>query len=412
MVGAIALNYVDRQVLSIALPAIRAELQLDAMAYSRIVFVFLLAYAVGHPVAGWFLDRTGTRHGFAVAVGAWSVAGMLHALAAGTGALAFYRFLLGFSEAAALPAAVKAASEWFPASFRGTAVGAVNNGIGLGAIVAPPLCAWLLIAYGWRATFVLTGVLGIVWLAAWLIATRGIAGAPAERGATPADVEDSARAQDDDRTRSSIRGGRGVLAGLMIARGIADPAWYFYLFWLPDYLSRVRGFSLAEIGAFAWIPYVTANVGALTGGALSGALVARGWPAWWARRSVMAAAAALLPLGIFVVVTPSAAVALALISLATFLIQVWATNLFVLPADLFRRDQVAAAYGWSGAAGSVGAMLVTLAIGVIVQQVSYGPVLVAVGIMHPVALILSWRLIGGAARASSDAKPTRTEAAS
>ncbi len=390
MVGAIALNYVDRQVLSIALPVIRQELGLDAIAYSRIVFVFLLAYAVGHPVGGLLLDRIGTRIGFALAVGVWSIAGMLHALAGGAGSFAACRFLLGFSEAGALPAAVKASSDWFPASFRATAVGAINNGIGIGAIAAPPLCAWLLLAYGWRATFVLTGALGLLWLVVWMLATRGVDRAAAAVAA--------ATAADGGR-RLSLANGRRVLAGLMIARAVADPTWYFYLFWLPDYLWRVRGFSLAEIGAFAWIPYLTANLGALAGGAASSALVARGWTPWRARRIVMAVAAAQLPLGILVTTTASAPIALALICFATFTIQVWATNLFTLPADLFRREQVAAAYGWSGAAGSAGAMLVTLVIGVVVQHLSYGPVLVAVGVMHPVALALSWRLIGSAGEA-------------
>src|SRR5690606_15711955 len=134
------------------------------------------------------------------------------------------------------------------------------------AILAPPLCAWLLIAHGWRATFLFTGLLGVVWLIAWLVATRGLAGTAARAEAAaatdaPSHAGSAGAARDGDEARRSIANGRSILAGLMIARAVADPAWYFYLFWLPDYLSRVRGFSLAEIGAFAWIPYVTANIG-------------------------------------------------------------------------------------------------------------------------------------------------------
>lgn len=386
MVIAVAINYVDRQVLSVALPAIRAEFDLSSVDYSRIVFTFLLAYSLAHPFAGRLLDVMGTRVGFALAVAFWSVACMLHALAGSVLAFAFFRFLLGVGEAAALPASVKAASEWFPASFRSMAVGIVNNGIGLGAIIAPPLCAWLLIAYGWRAAFLITGAVGVIWVVFWMPATRRL---PVQ---TPDPVALGGQAP------ASVAGGRPQLAGLMIARFVSDPAWYFYLFWLPDYLYQVRGFSLVEIGAFAWIPYLAANGGALFGGWASGYLLRRGWRPVAARRTIMAASAILLPVGILVTAVDSAVVALTLISAAMFLIQVWATNLFTLPADIFAREHVGFAYGLSGAAGSAGAMLVTLIVGYVVELYSYTPILIVVSVMHPVALAITWTLIGHSAK--------------
>jgi ACS family hexuronate transporter-like MFS transporter len=379
------INYVDRQSLSVAAPVLRDEFGLTNTRYGQIVSSFMLAYALMHPVAGRIIDLLGTRKGFPLAVIWWSVANMLHAFAQGALSLGGFRFLLGMGEAGLLPGSVKTVAEWFPKAERAFAVGITNVGIGLGAVLAPPLVTWLILAYSWRTAFVVTGALGLIWVSLWLALYPSRVPSLDGSGRLTAEPD-----QGESSTGESRFSWRYLLSfkevwGLMAARFLADPVWYFYLFWLPAYLSESRGFTLSEIGAFAWIPFVAAMAGNLLGGMVPGVLMKKGWSLDAARKSMIVVSAFLVPSAIGAAFVENVAVSMALISLAVFLIWIWATNLFTLPADLFPSRWVGSVFGLSGAAGSLGGMIFMPLVGWIVDHFSYGPVFLVVGLLHPLA---------------------------
>lgn len=374
------INYLDRQSLSVAAPRIREQFHLSATQYSYILVSFLLAYSLMHPIAGRILDRIGTRAGFALAMIFWSVAGMAQAAAVGVISFCVIRFALGIGEAAFLPATVKAVSEWCTPRERSLGVGLANAGIGAGAVIAPPMMAWLILHYEWRVAFLITGATGFIWLAFWwAFPYRAAPGL--QQVETPAEAAAS-------RPRMLELMRMRPVAGLMAARFISDSAWFFYLFWLPDYLATVRGFNLRKIGAFAWIPYVAALIGGLVPGPLTGLLMRLGWSFNDARKGAIYGSAALMPIALAAAFVREASWAIALVSLATFLIQIWASNLFALPADLFPPRLVATVFSLAGATGSIAAMSFTLLVGWVVDHVSYTPILVVVALMHPIAAIV------------------------
>jgi len=380
--SAAVINYLDRQALSVAAPILRQQYAISPTDYAQILFAFMLAYALMHPIAGRIIDRMGTPKGFSLAVTWWSLACAAHAFATTVFSFSLFRFLLGVGEAGLLPASVKAISEWFPKQERAFAVGIVNVGIGVGAIIAPPVIAALILTFTWQAAFLIPGALGFLWLGAWILFHRRHH--PQHR-LPPAEIS----AHVPWRELLTYR----EVWGLMAARLISDSAWYFYLFWLPEYLSQERRFSIRQIGASAWIPYLTACLGSLAGGFFSDRLIRSGWSVNGARKIVMAASALLMPTAILAVSVREPLQAIALISLATFLIQVWATNLFTLPADLFPPQLVASVYGFSGFAGSLSAMIFMLAVGAVVETFSYVPIFTAVGLMHLVATGIVFALI-------------------
>jgi ACS family hexuronate transporter-like MFS transporter len=371
--AATTINYIDRQTLSVAAPYIRDDLRLDNAGYGYAVGSFLAAYTIMHVVAGRVLDAIGVRLGFALSVAWWSVAAMLHALTRGVASLCAFRFLLGVGEAGNFPAAIKCVGQWFRESERALATGIFNTGAAIGAMAAPPLVAWIILRLGWRAAFLLTGALGFLWIGAWLLLYRRPPLAPA--------------APPSGQSLPELLRQRPIL-GLGLARFLSDPVWYFYVFWLPTYLKDVRHFSLAEVGYFAWIPFLTADLGSLAGGAASSWLIRRGWPLFRARHAAMLASALLMPAALFAARAEHPAAAVAWISLATFGHQSWSANLLTLPADLLPGGNVASAYGLVGGAGSLGSSLVSFGLGHVVTLFSYGPVFLWAALMHPVAALI------------------------
>jgi MFS transporter, ACS family, hexuronate transporter len=375
------INYVDRQALSVLLPALRTDLQLSSADYGAITTAFMLAYTVSQLLSGALIDRVGTRTGFAIAMLVWSVAAALHATASSAWSLLALRVMLGFGEAGNWPAGAKAVAEWFPQPRRAFAMGVFDGGSAIGAIVAPPLVAALALTYGWRAAFLLTGLLGFVWMAAWLLVYRG----------TPPNLTESAAgAPGTPRTfwASVLEvSANRQLWGLMATRLLATPVWWFYVFWLPDYLSTERGFSLLEIGLFGWIPYLTVDLGKLVGGAASDRWLERGASATLARKSVMAVGALAMACGIFVVNASTAGVAIAWVSLATFGFGLWSANILALHADIFPSDSMAGAVGMTGMAASLGGAALTFAVGQMVDAAGYGPAFAVASIAPALACL-------------------------
>jgi ACS family hexuronate transporter-like MFS transporter len=360
----------------VAAPILTREFALSATQYGWIVSTFLLSYALMQVAAGALVDLVGTRRGLAVALGGWSAATMAHAAAAGPWSLAGARLCLGAFEAANFPAAVKAISEWCSRAERSAAIGLISVGPGLGAVLAQPLVAGLIVAGGWRVAFAVVGAIGVAWLLLWLwlydVPARHRWLTEAQRAAVVLEVGRAGDCPSGGRHARLLRD--RALWGLLTSRFIADGSFYFFVFWLPTYLADVRGFGIADIGLFAWIPYLASDAGALAGGALGAALTRRGWSLAAARTTVLWVGALVVPLSLPVLFVDSAWWALACLALAMFGIQVRVVAHFTLPADLYAAGRVARIWGLTGAAGSLGAMAFTPAVGWAIDTWSYGPV--------------------------------------
>jgi len=369
------INYLDRQALSVVVPELRREMSLSSLEYGNITTAFLIAYSTGQILAGTVIDRIGVRWGLAIFAAVWSLAAMAHGFAAAAAHFFVLRVILGLGEAGNWPAGVKAISEWFSKSERAFSMGVFDGGSALGAVLAPPLVVALTLQYGWRTAFVATGAVGLLWLVLWLTM-----------------YESSPTA-----TMSQPKFG-GLLQllynrslwGLMATRLLATPVWWFYVFWLPDYLGSGRGLSLKEIGLFGWVPYVTVDLGKLFGGRLSDRWIARGGDAMFARKAVMGAGALCMAGGLFVVEAGSAAVALAWVSLATFGFGMWSANILALHADLFDSSTIASAVGWTTAASSIGGAAFTWLTGRIVDAQGYGMVFAMAGSTALFAFTVLW----------------------
>lgn len=392
------INYVDRQALSVLLPTLRSELGISSSEYGTITTLFLTAYTIGQLFAGLVIDRIGTRRGFAVSIILWSLAAIAHAFARGPISFALLRFALGIGEAGNWPAGGKAVAQWFPQHRRAFGMAVFDGGSAVGAILAPPMVALLALYFGWRAAFVVTGALGFIWLAAWWFIYQ----APEEhRWLSETDqvtaIKDSGAAQ----TRPATFGvalrqiiGWRQLWGLMATRLLATPVWWFYVFWLPDYLSKGRGFTLKEIGLFGWIPYLTVDLGKLLGGACSDRLLARGHSATFARKSVMTAGALAMAAGVLVVGADTAAGAMAWVCVATFGFGLWSANILALHADIFPTETMATAVGLTGMASSLGGSIFTYAIGLMVDRTGYAPVFGVAGTLALLACIVLFVGVG------------------
>lgn len=393
---ATTINYIDRQCLSVVAPTISKQFGFSNADYSSIITSFLIAYTIMQAVSGRLIDRVGSRLGMAVSIVIWSVAGMLHAFGNGLWSFRIFRFLLGVGEAGNWPAATKVVSEWFPAHQRGLAVAIFDSGSSLGGIVAAPLVVAITLRYGWRSAFVGTGVLGFLWLFLWLRIYRrpedhpriGAAELQLIRGNEDAEKD----APEPVLSWLSLLGNSGVW-GVILGRFLTDCVWWFYVYWLPKYLADVRGFSLSQIGASAWIPFVAVDLGNLGGGWLSGELLKRGWSLNAARKTVLLMGAIGMSAGLPAGLASSAVLCLTLISVATLAYAAWGTLMLTLPSDLFDSRVVASVSGLSGMGAGLGGILFTWAIGSVVDRFSYRPVFVAAGVLPLLAMFLVHVLI-------------------
>lgn len=370
--AAIAISYLDRQSLPVAIQAIQRQIPLTNTQFGDLTSIFLLAYALMYAGGGVLVDRLGTRRGFLAIMIFWSIACASHSLAQGFGMLAVSRFLLGMGEGGGFPAATKVIAEQFSIADRSTAMGIVNAGTAVGAVAAPPAIALILLGASWRWVFVACGAAGLAWSGWWAVAYH----APTPAG--PA-----------FRSAPSIRWPR-LLAfrevwGLITAKFLTDAAWFFYISWLPKYLYDARHFDVKEVGAYAWVPYAASGVGCLLGGWLSSALVRRGRSVDASRKIALGLSAAVMPAIVFVTHAP-VDWALAIFSLAFFGQQSWSTLVMIVPTDLFERDVVASVAGLVGFGGAMGGLLMNLAAGRLLDAgFGYGTVFNIVGTLHVIA---------------------------
>lgn len=385
-----AMNYLDRQVLSVLAPEIRSEFRLTNSQYAHIVFGFQLAYMISSTAGGRLADVIGVRASYAFMMAFWSAASAVHGLATGFKSLLACRLLLGLGEGGSFPTAVKALSEWFPRKERATATGFINASLSLGGILAPPLTAFVALRFGWRIAFVVTGAVGFVWLAVWIPFYRKPAVHPqvgdAELVWIQADTVTERPSEATMRALDLLRFPQ--IWGLLVARFIADSPWQFYMFWFPEYLVRVRGMSLGEIGLVAWMPFLFGAIGGVAGGFTSDRMIRRGRSPVFARKSIMAVSAALLPAGILAVLAPSGTWAVIFVCVAALGHVSWVSNAQTLPADVLPPRVVGTIVGLSQTSGYLGNLGATLATGYLLDHFSYFPVFCAAGVMHPLATVV------------------------
>ncbi len=388
------INYIDRQTLSVLSPVLTRELHLSPIEYSNILTAFLAAYTVMYVGSGFLVDRWGTRLSPSIFMVWWSVANMLHAFAQGVWSLGILRFLLGMGESGNFMAAFKAVSEWYPAKERAFVNGLINGGAAIGAVIAPPVITWINGKYGWQPAFVVTGSLGFIWLAFWLYLYH-----PPETHPRITEEERAYVLADPAVSASTARvPWQQVLKypqtwGLLLARFFSDPVWWFYLFWLPKYLVEQRGFTMAEMGMMAWMPYLAADAGALVGGWTSGKLIAQGRDPLKARMMVMLPFAMLMPLSLAVNHAPSRTLTLTLICIVTFSHMAWKTNQTTLTNDVFPKPMIGTVAGILAFGNGLGGTLFTWMTGYVVQWFGYEAIFVLMSVLHPLSYFIVRRLV-------------------
>lgn len=365
------INYINRQTLSVLGPVISKEFHLTHTQLSQIFGAFQFAYAGTWLIGGIVLDLVGTRLGLSLAVVWWSVVSIATSFVSSAFSLGVFRFLLGIGEGVNWPGASKAVAEFFPVEERSLAVAIFDSGSSVGGALAAVAVPWVAIEFGWRYCFTFSGVLGFAWLALWLMVYRRAPGQQGARG----------------HTGTRLKASEWVLLfrqpktwAIVLGRSLTDPIWWFYVFWLPQYLSDARGFSLKQIAAFAWIPFVAADLGNFAGGLASGMLIKRGTPVLRARKIICVLSCLPLLGTIPAAFTTSPYISLGLISFALFGYASWSTIGLTLPSDLFPAGFVGTVTGLSGLFAGVAGALFTLAIGVLVDHFSYTPAFVIAAI--------------------------------
>jgi ACS family hexuronate transporter-like MFS transporter len=378
--GTIA-NYLARNSLGVLAPQLKVTFSMSTEQYGYVVAAFQAAYTIMQPVAGFIVDRIGLRTGFALFAVAWSVANMLHAFATSWPWLAGFRGLLGLAESAAIPSGIKAIAEWFPGRERSVAVGWFNAGTSLGALLAPPLVVAVALWADWRIAFIVTGAVGLAWAVAWYAFYR----APAQHPAI-APEEFALIAADQPAAPSRRATAREVLSSarfwaLAVPRFLAEPAWQTFSFWIPLYLASERGMDLKQIALFAWLPFLAADLGGVTGGYLSPLLVRRLQIRRIPSRVAGVTAGAVLMIApgcIGLVASPY--VAIALFCVGGFAHQMISVLINTLSADVFTPDVVGMANGFIGQAGWTGGLLFSLLIGRFADTIGYAPLFAALSV--------------------------------
>lgn len=413
---ATTINYVDRQVIGILKPTLVAEFGWgDERIYAAIIMAFQLAYAIGLALGGRFIDRVGLRIGFVCAVVVWSLAAAGHAVAdrftglelpalvidaklgfatmtlgGAAAGFALMRFMLGLGEAANFPAAIKTVAEWFPKKERAFATGIFNSGSNIGALVTPLIVPWITLFWGWEWAFISTGLVGVLWVFAWLAIYRPPEAHPRLSRAELAYIQSDAPEPPLAKVSTASLLGHRQTWAFATGKLLTDPVWWLYLFWIPDFLSRAYDLDLKSIGLPLIVIYLMADVGSIGGGWLSSRLLARGWSANRARKATMLLCAACAAPVVLTSYVANLWVSVFLVGLAAAAHQGWSANLFTLASDMFPRRAVGSVVGIGGMAGALGGMLLSLIVGEVLQRTGKYD---ALWVMAGSAYLVTWGLI-------------------
>ena len=424
---AATINYVDRQVIGILKPTLQTEFGWTELDYSWIVFSFQTAYAIGLLFVGKLMDRIGTKIGFALAIIVWSIAAIAHAWAVGIGTATspfvvplvngivgvfnfinsflgiaawtvtlsvsvvgfmVARFLLGLGEAGNFPASIKTVAEWFPKKERALSTGIFNAGTNVGALATPLLVPVIVLTWGWYEAFIITGILGFIWLAFWLLIYKR----PEEDkklSKTELEYIQSDPVEPQARVPWSRLFPHRQTWAFGIGKFLTDPIWWVYLFWLPDFLNKQHGLDLKNFGLPLAVIYIIADVGSVGGGYLSSQMIKRGWSINRSRKTAMLICAlAVVPI-VFASITSSLWVAVILIGIAAAAHQGWSANIFTISSDMFPKQAVGSVVGIGGMMGAVGGMIIAPLVGYILQTTkSYVPIFIIAASAYLVALLI------------------------
>jgi ACS family hexuronate transporter-like MFS transporter len=381
------INYIDRQTLSILAPRLAKNLHLTESQYGDVVQAFLITYTLVYIPAGILLDRYGVKKVYALATGWWSLIAMLHAVVTTAFSLGLLRAFLGLGEGFNFIAATRVAAEWYPPKERALLSGIANAAAVTGAIITPPLTVWILFRWGWRETFAITGAFGFIWIVLW----QWLYYSPEKH---PYITEEELQFIGHTEKASLITAipymrllRMPQIWGLLLARTFSDPVWWFYLFWLPKYLTQMRGLSMAAMSTVVWIPYFASDAGSIAGGWLSGRFVTKEGQVVKARTKAMLFSVLLMPLGLLVPFVHATSSVMAIVCVVLFGHMSWKTNLMTLTVDVFPRQVVGKVAGIVGTGSGIGAALFTALAGHIIQKHSYTPVFVIMALMHPIGFV-------------------------
>jgi MFS transporter, ACS family, aldohexuronate transporter len=381
--AATSINYMDRQVIALLKPTLEHQIGLTEINYGYIVDAFQIAYAIGLLGAGRLIDKVGTRIGYMLVMAVWSLSAMGHALASTAMEFGVARFFLGLGESGNFPAAIKTVAEWFPQNERSLATGIFNSGANVGAILAPLIVPWVALRYGWRATFLTTGLFSAAWILWWFRRYRSAAGSGAAV------------------VKGNSIGWRPLLRcrqtwAFTVAKFLTDPIWYFYLFWLPSYFSHKFQLSLAQLALPLIVVYNVSAVGGIAGGWLPAPFRSMGLSPAHARLTAMLVCASLVVPIYLASSVGSVWTAVALISVAAGAHQGWSANLFTTSSDMFPRSAVGSVVGIGGMAGSAGSALFAFYAGHVLQPAqNYTSLFVISASAYLIALVLLYLLAPG-----------------
>jgi MFS transporter, ACS family, hexuronate transporter len=399
LMGITTINYLDRITLSVAAPEFKKSLGIGEVDYSRIVMAFQFAYLIMMPVVGRFIDWLGLRVGFTLSIITWSIAQMITALATGWRSFAIFRSLLGITEAGNFPGGAKAVAEWFRPKERTLATGIFNMGAGIGALIAPPLVAFLILKYNWQTAFFVTGAFGLFWAILWAWLYRSPEKHPW------LSKEELSHIREGERELATVKApkGKGVWKivlpqrnfwALGIARFFSEPAWQFFSYWIPLYLATERNMNLKQIGYFAWLPFLAADIGSMFGGVLSPFFINKmRMSVLTARKCAATVSAFLMVFAVFIGRAPSPGWAIFFFCIGTFAHQSMSATLMTLPADLFPKTTVATANGLSGTTAVLGGMIFTAIVGIVAQTIGYGPLFTTIAFLDIIGVAFLWSLL-------------------
>ncbi|GAB3975402.1 MFS transporter [Spirosoma terrae] len=370
---ATTINYLDRQLIGLLKPILEKEFNWSETDFAHIVMAFTAAYAVGLLAFGWIIDKVGTKVGYSVTIIIWSVAGMLHAIARSVFGFSVARIGLGIGEAGNYPAAVKTVAEWFPQKERALATGLFNAGTSIGVVVAVLVVPWILNAYGWHEVFWITGALGFVWLVFWWL----FYDVPAKQSRLSTDeyqyIVGGQEAADNETSDSAPIKWFKLFSypqtwAMIVGKGLIDPIYWFFLFWLPSYFSSTFNLDLKKPSLELMLIYTATTIGSIGGGYLSSSLIKKGWSTLKARKTVLFVFAILEMSIMLAQYVTDVWVAVGLLSLAVAVHQAWATNVFTLASDLFPKKAVSSVVGIAGTAGALGGIVFPMLVGSLLDE--------------------------------------------
>lgn len=415
VIGLIALatviNYIDRQSLTVLWPQMSEELYPDKSSeerkeiYAFISIIFVFSYAFGQAIFGKIFDWVGTRFGFALSIGVWSISTALHALATSLGSFAIFRSMLGIAEAGNWPGAAKGNAEWFPTKERALAQGLFNSGAAIGGIISIPLIAFLTVYFSWQMIFVLVGITGLLWLLPWLFLVKSppknhpwITDEEREyiltgQKNTQAGVEDTSEDEYNPDTKTLLSHKQSW--GVIISSAAIDPIWWLFIFWIPIYLSEVYGMDVKSIGIYGWVPYVGAMLGAWFGGLLAQNRLKAGWDVNKTRKTVITIGCLIMLPALLAMANPGApVVAVLIMGVILFGFQTAIGNVQTLPSDFFSGKTVGTLSGFAGMAAKLGAVGLTALVPYLTRGGNYAPAFIIGAALALIALASVWFLCG------------------